>query len=177
MNWVDFIVLAVLALFGLRGFIRGLFREVFSLAGLAVGFVLAATYDQQVAAYIAAYWKISPLILKGSAFVTIFFLVYFAFGLMGWLLHRWAKLFFIQTLNRSGGLAVGVGKGTALTALAIFLLSSAAWLPQPARDNLNRSYLSAPLSQLAASLVRIGKEKFFSNDGARQLSSSNASRL
>ena len=176
-NWVDLIVIAVLALFGLRGFFRGLFREVLSLAGLIVGFMVAVAYDQPAASYIAMHWKISPLFLKGAAFVTIFFLVYFLFSLAGWLLHRSEKLLFLQTLNRSGGVAVGVGKGIALTALVLFLLSSAAWLPQPARDNLGRSYFIAPLSELAESLVRIGKQKLFPNENAGQISSTHPSHL
>jgi membrane protein required for colicin V production len=176
-NWVDLIVLAVLALFGLRGFFRGLFREVLSLAGLVAGFMLAVAYDQDVAVYAARYWTVSPIVLKGSAFVGIFFLVYFVFSVVGWLLHRSEKLLFLQTLNRSGGIAIGVGKGTAVAALAIFLLTSAAWLPQSARDNLDGSYLSAPLSQLAEHLVRLGKEKIFSNPSAGELSFSNASHL
>jgi membrane protein required for colicin V production len=176
-NWVDLIVLAVLALFGLRGFFRGLFREALSLAGLVVGFMLAVAYDQDVALYAAGYWTVSPIVLKGSAFVAIFFLIYFVFSLAGWLLHRSEKLLFLKTLNRSGGIAIGVGKGAAVTALAILLLTSAAWLPQSARDNLDGAYLSAPLSQLAEHLVRMGKEKFFSNESAGQISFSNASRL
>lgn len=174
MNWVDLIVLAVLALFGLRGFFRGLFREVLSLAGLVVGFMLAVAYDQEVAAYAAGHWTVSPIVLKGSAFVAIFFLVYFVFSLVGWLLHRSEKLLFLKTLNRSGGIAIGVGKGAAVAALAIFLLTSAAWLPQAARDNLDGAYLSAPLSQLAEHLVRMGKEKIFSNESAGQISFSTA---
>jgi len=173
-NWLDLIVLAVLALFGLRGFFRGLFREVLSLAGLVAGFMLAVAYDQDVAAHAAGYWTVSPIVLKGSAFVGIFFLVYFAFSLLGWLLHRSEKLLFLKTLNRSGGIAIGVGKGAAVAALAIFLLSSAAWLPQSARDNFAESYLSAPLSQLAEHLVRMGKEKIFSNQSNEQVSFSNA---
>ena len=177
MNWVDLIVIVVLALFGLRGFFRGLFREVLSLTGLFAGFMLAVAYDQQVAAYIAVYWQVSPLILKGTAFVVIFFLVYFLLSLIGWLLHRSEKLLFLQTLNRSGGVAVGVGKGLALTALALFLLNSAAWLPQPARENLDRSYFIAPLSELAQSLVRIGKERLFPIENNRQISASHPSHL
>ena len=177
MNWVDLFVLAVLALFGLRGFFRGLFREALSLAGLVVGFMLAVAYDQDVAAYAAGHWTVSPIVVKGTAFVAIFFLVYFVFSLVGWLLHRSEKLLFLQTLNRSGGIAIGVGKGAAVTALAILLLTSASWLPQAARDNLDGSYLSAPLSQLAEQLVRMGKEKIFSNQSAGEVSFSNPSHL
>ena len=165
-NWADLIVIAILALFGLRGFFRGLFREVFSLGGLLCGFMLAVAYDRQVADLAATYWKFSPLVLKGGAFIAIFFVVYFLFSLAGWLLHRSEKLLFLQTVNRTGGVAIGMGKGAALTAVAIFFLSSAAWLPDPARVNIAGSYLLSPLSQLGEGLIRIGKEKMFPNDGA-----------
>jgi membrane protein required for colicin V production len=173
-NWVDLTVLVVLALFGLRGFFRGLFREVLTLTGLVVGFMLAVAYDQEVAAFAARHWTVSPIVLKGSAFVGIFFLVYFCFCLAGWLLHRSEKLLFLKTLNRGGGIAIGVGKGAALAALTIFLLTSAAWLPPSARENLDGSYLSAPLAQLAEHLVRVGKEKIFSRDSAAPMAISDA---
>ena len=169
MNWLDLIVIAILALFGLRGFFRGLFREVFSLAGLLCGFMLAVAYDRQLADWVAAYWKLSPLLLKGGAFIAIFFVIYFLFSLAGWLLHRWEKLLFLQTVNRTGGIAVGMGKGAALAALAIFFLSSAAWLPERARENIAGSYFIAPLSRLGERLIRIGKERIFSDDGAVEL--------
>jgi membrane protein required for colicin V production len=176
-NWVDLILLSVLTLFGLRGFFRGLFREIFSVVGLIAGFMLAVTFDQQVANYVAGHWKLSPLILKGSAFVVIFFLVYFSFSLIGWLLHRSEKLLFLQTLNRSGGVVVGLSKGAALTALTIFLVISMKWLPEPARERLASSYLVTPLSELAENLVRIGKEMIFARESAAQVPAASGRRL
>jgi len=163
-NWVDLILLAVLALFGLRGFFRGLFREVLSLAGLIVGFLIAARYGDAAAQYVAQHWKLSPLLLKGAGFVTIFFLIYFGFNLIGWLLHRSEKMLFLQTANRAGGIVMGVGKGAALAALALFLLSSSSLLSQPARDSLGSAYLVQPLSQLGESLIKAGKERMLSGD-------------
>ena len=104
----------MLALFGLRGFFRGLFREVFSLLGLIAGFMIAVAFLPSAASYAAAFWKAPPLFLKGAVFVVIFFLVYFVFSLMGWLLHRSESLLFLKTVNRAGGIAVGLGKGAAI---------------------------------------------------------------
>lgn len=134
--------------------------------------MVAVAYDRQVADLAAMYWKLSPLVLKGGAFIAIFFVVYFLFSLAGWLLHRSEKLLFLQTINRTGGVAIGMGKGAALTALAIFFLSSAAWLPEPARENIAGSYFISPLSQLGERLIRMGKEKIFSDDGAVELPTS-----
>jgi membrane protein required for colicin V production len=176
-NWVDPILIVVLALFGLRGFFRGLFREIFSIAGLVTGFLLAVTYSRSVASYAATIWQISPLVLKGSAFVAIFFVVYFLMSTAGWLLHRSESLLFLKTLNRTGGIAIGVGKGAALTALVIFFLSQASWLPRRTRDNLDGSYLVTPLSYLAESLIRMGKARILFGESSQHASSPDESRL
>jgi membrane protein required for colicin V production len=172
-NWVDLTLLAILLLFGLRGFFRGFFRELFSLVGLIMGFMVAVAYERQVAAFFATHWNASPLLLKGAAFVAVFFSVYFLLNLMGWMLHRSEKLLFMKTLNRTGGIAIGMGKGTALAALAVFLLSASSLLPQPTREKFAGSYLVTPLSRLAENLIRIGKEKVFAGDGAGDSSTPN----
>ena len=177
MNWVDPILVVVLALFGLRGYFRGLFREFFSLAGLLAGFILAVTFAGTVASYGGAMWNISPLLLKGAAFVVIFFLVYFLLNIAGWLLHRSEKMLFLKTVNRTGGIAIGVGKGAAFAALAVFILSQTSWLPHSTRDNFDGSYLVTPLSRLAENIIRIGKEKIFYSEPSERASSPGVNRL
>jgi membrane protein required for colicin V production len=141
-NWVDPILLMVLFLFGLRGYFKGLFRESFSLGGLVVGFVVAVRYDDFVAASAALHWNLSPFILKG-------------------VLHCSAKMLFLQSLNHLGGIAVGLGKGAAITALIVFFLTSSAWIPRSTRERLEDSYLVPPLSQLAVEIIRVGTERLF----------------
>jgi membrane protein required for colicin V production len=176
-NWVDLTLFGVVALFGLRGFFRGFFREFFSLAGLAAGFMLAVAYDQDLAAFAAKHWQMSSLLLKGVSFVVIFFVGYFLFNLAGWLLHRSEKLLFLTALNRTGGFALGIGKGAVVAALAIFALHSTALLPPPARDDLSGSYLVEPLSRIGQGLVHYGKEKIFAGEAANPVSSPDAARL
>jgi membrane protein required for colicin V production len=160
-NWVDPILLVILFLFGLRGYFKGLFRESFSIVGLVVGFIVAVRYDDFVAASAALHWNLSPFILKGIAFVAIFFIVYFVFCLIGWVLHCSAKMLFLQTINHLGGIAIGLGKGAAITALIILFLTSSAWIPQSTKERLEDSYLVPPLSHLAAEIVRVGAERLF----------------
>jgi membrane protein required for colicin V production len=176
-NWIDLILICMLALFGLRGFFRGLFREVFSLLGLIAGFMMAVAFLPSAAAYAAAFWKVPPLFLKGSVFVVIFFLVYFVFNLMGWLLHRSESLLFLKTVNRAGGIAVGFGKGAAIIALIVFFLSEAAWLPKAGQENFHASYLVSPLSRFAESLIRLGKQKVLLGADLEQASFPGGERL
>ena len=177
MNWVDLILLGVFALFGLRGFFRGFFREFFSLAGLFAGFMVAVAYDQEIAALISKYWQLSPLLLKGISFVAVFFVVYFLLNLAGWLLHRSEKLLFLKTLNRTGGVALGMGKGAALTATAVFFLSSTALLPAPTRANVESCYLARPLAKLGQGLVLFGKKKVFSGEDSEPNAGAGAAQL
>ena len=158
-NWIDVTVLSVVALFGLRGYFRGLFREISSLVGFLAGFMVAVRYDDALASIIARHWESSPLLLKGVAFVVIFFAVYFLFNLSGWLLHHAAKPLLLQTVNRLGGMAIGIGKGAIVAALMISFATSGSWLPASVRDKFEGAYLVSPLSHFADNLIRIGKSK------------------
>ena len=146
-------------LFGLRGYFRGLFREVFSLLGLVAGFVGAARYAEPLAGLVATHWNVTPIILKGVAFMICFFVIYVLFNMTGWLLHRSAKILFLQTVNRLGGVLLGVGKGAALAALVVFTLTSTTLVPPSARERLDDTYLVSPLTRLADTLIRFGKTK------------------
>jgi membrane protein required for colicin V production len=168
-NWVDPILLVILFLFGLRGYFKGLFRESFSIGGLVIGFMAAVRYDDVAAASAALHWNLSPFTLKAIAFVAIFFIVYFVFSLIGWVLHCSAKMLFLQTINHLGGIAVGLGKGAAITALIILFLTSSAWISQATKERLEDSYLVPPLSQLAAEIIRVGAERLFPRSNQQAL--------
>lgn len=123
------------------------------------------------------HWKVSPLILMGASFVIIFFLVYFLLSVVGWLLHRAEKMPFLKTVNRTGGVAVGLGKGAAVTALLIFFLTQTSWLPHGTRNDFQGSYLVTPLSRLGENLIRIGKERIFYGESSERALSSRTQRL
>src|SRR5262245_57720724 len=131
--------------------------------------MVAVRYDEAVAAWAGFYWNGSAIILKGAAFVVIFFVVYFVFAVAGWGLHRAAKVLFLQTLNRLGGMAVGLGNGTAVTALLISLVTSWAWIPRTTRERVEDTYIGPHLSQLAVKLIRIGKEKLLPEENGQAL--------
>ncbi len=175
MNWVDIALLAVFSLFGLRGYFKGLFREVLSLCGLVVGFMVAARYDDRVAMLSVSYWNISPFILKATAFVAIFFLVYFVFNVVGWLLHHSERALFLHTVNRIGGIAIGVGKGAAVMALLVFVVHTASWVPRSTKIKLEGSYLVSPLSRLGEGMIRFGRERLFPDGNNAQTQSPSVS--
>lgn len=157
MNIIDPVLLVLLALFAVRGYFKGLFRESFSLLGLVVGFMVAVRYDEPVAILWSDYWKISLIAVRALTFVGLFFAIYFVFSLAGWLLHRSSKFLLLRTANRIGGIALGMGKGAAILALIIFFLLSFPFIPRKAKQKIDESYLVPPLHYIAQGLIQIGK--------------------
>lgn len=172
MNWVDLTLISLFSLFGLRGYYKGLFREIFSLAGLVAGFIVAVRYNEHLAAVLDLYWEAPPLLHKAIAFVAIFFMIYFLCSLFGGVLHRLEKTLFLQTFNRVGGIVVGIGKGATILAFVSFILASTSWLSMETKDKMEASYLATPLARLGESIVQLGKEAFFSNSQGDALSRS-----
>jgi membrane protein required for colicin V production len=166
-NIIDVILLVLLFLFGLRGYFKGFFRETFSLTGLIVGFMAAVRYNHAVATLGEEYWKISPIILKGASFVAIFFVFYFLLSMLGWLFHHSAKFLFLQTLNRAGGIAIGIIKGAAVMGLIVFFMNSASWIPPSASEKFKASILIPPLSEFAELIIRVGRERIFTTEDVR----------
>lgn len=158
-NVIDLLLIAVVSLFALRGYFKGLFREICALLGLFLGFVVAWRYDERAAALLAESWQTPFAMLKAVAFVALFFATYFSLNLVGWLLHRAAPHLFLQGINRIGGALVGAGKGTAFLALGIFFLISTPLLSAKSKDALGHSYLAPLFDRLARELVGFGKTK------------------
>lgn len=157
MNIIDSILLLLVSLFALRGYFKGLFRESFSLLGLIVGLMSAVRYDELLAALLSEHWELPLVLFKAASFVGLFLAVYILCNVIGRLLHRFAKVFFPQAVNRVGGVMLGVGKGTAFLALVVLLLVSLPVMPQGAKRKVDGSFLVPPLCQLARELVRVGK--------------------
>ena len=164
MNIIDPVLLVLLFLFALRGYFKGLFREILSLFGLFIGFMVAVRYDEPVAVLWTHYWKFSFIVLKALAFILLFFVVYFTFNLVGWILHRSAKVLFLQAFNRVGGALVGTGKGAVVLAVIVFLLSAAPFVSQQMVRGMRESYLVPVLSRFGQELIRIGKANLFPHE-------------
>jgi hypothetical protein len=62
---------------------------------------------------------------------------------------------------------LGLGKGVALAALAVFAVTSTSLTPPAARQKLEQSYLVSPLANLADVLIRFGKTKIFVQESSQ----------
>lgn len=63
MNWLDWLIIAILALFTLQGLRYGLVASVAKLAGALVGIVVAYSYYHTLAEYMSSQWKLEEKLL------------------------------------------------------------------------------------------------------------------
>ena len=129
----DWIILGFLLFSVIAAAFEGFFHEAFKLAGLVVGYLLAAWQYQRLADWFAPHLK-SPWVGEIAGFLIIFFAVLLIAGFAG-RLARWAmKKAGLSAFDRTLGAILGFLKGVlvvaiVLTAIAAFA-PAAKWLSE-----------------------------------------------
>ncbi len=126
MNIADICILLVLLVSVIQAVISGFFQEVFGIAGLVFGYLIAAWQYPRLAGYFAQYVTARWLV-EISAFLIIFLGVMLVAGILGRIVHKIAKHAGLSGLDRFLGAIVGFMRGC-LT-VAIVLLGMTAFAP------------------------------------------------
>lgn len=123
MGVIDIILIAVVALGAIGGFVKGFIFQLFSIAGLAVGFIAARALYQVVAEKVAIYvTDTSMSVLQIIAFISIWIIVPLLFSLLASSLTRAAEMLSLGALNRFLGLLLGGLKWVLILGLLINVL-------------------------------------------------------
>ena len=112
MNWVDWILIAIVGASLLAGLWRGAVRTVFSLAALAVGFWLAARESGALGLILEKWMR--PAVAAALAFLLIFLGIGLVAALASWLLRKMLDKLSLSWLDRLAGAAVGIARGLAI---------------------------------------------------------------
>jgi membrane protein required for colicin V production len=155
MGSADAAIAVILALFALRGFWRGFFRESFGLAGLIVGVLAALRFTEVGEAALQPYLKLPPPIPAGIAFVAIFVVVHTALNLLGVLLDWAAGASVLRRINDLAGAVLGVAKGAVVLAV-VFLFLHLFPIAGTVEGHIMRSSLGRPLVAAASAFLRLG---------------------
>lgn len=147
MNYVDIAILVILAGFMLKGLLRGLLRELCSLAGLVVGAYLAFTYHGSLAESLLHSFKWPAQLCVVATFLALFLATVVVFSLLGYLLSRFVKLLFLGGLNRVAGALFGLTQGTLLLVVVLYGLSVGP-LPKSFKTAIGASELAPPFIDL-----------------------------
>jgi membrane protein required for colicin V production len=127
MEWVDWIILAVLLIAVLGGMAQGLFRTVCSLAGLILGVALACWNYARVAVVFKPIVKVDG-IADAIGFLLIAVVVMFLANVTGVLLSRMFNWMGLGCIDALGGAVVGFLQGALLVTICI--LVTVAFFPQ-----------------------------------------------
>ena len=121
MNWVDIVILVIIAFSGMLGFMRGMVREVLGLIAW-VGAALAATWFFPQVQGITRRAIANPDIADPVAFGAIFLVVLIVLSLLARLLSGAVRHSALGGLDRTLGLVFGRARGAVLM-IAAYLIA------------------------------------------------------
>ncbi len=126
MNWLDFLILALIAWFTFSAYMSGFIRETVGLASVIAGVVLAGIFHGQVAESLDVVID-SETAREVVAFLAIFILVTLIGALAAYFLRRVTHLFFLGWADRSAGAVFGFIKAVVIiqAVTIIFVLQPA----------------------------------------------------
>jgi membrane protein required for colicin V production len=126
MTAADWIIVALIVLSVTQAAISGFFHEAFGIAGLILGYLLAAWNYPRLAARFAPYLK-SMWLGEIAAFLIIFLAVLFLAGIAGRITRHIVKEAGLSFVDRVLGGALGLLRGILI--VAVILMSMAAFTP------------------------------------------------
>jgi membrane protein required for colicin V production len=150
MNGLDWLLIGIAIVCLARGILRGAISQLFGIAGVIGGFLVAAHSYESVARQLAAAFPGLP----GAAaisFIVIFLLTWFCVGLTGYWMGKMLRHTGLGLLDRLLGGAVGMAKALVLAVIVIALLTL---LLSPRSTFLAQSRLTPYVQQAAQLLLK-----------------------
>jgi membrane protein required for colicin V production len=135
MNSIDIIILSVLCFFAVKGLVRGLVNEAASLTGLLLGGWLAFRFYPLLAAPIKSVLHLPAHLSSFLAFVIILLISGISAHIIGNVITAALRLVMLGSLNRLGGLFIGVAEGALLLCM-VFSIASSGFMPEQIRNKI-----------------------------------------
>lgn len=120
--WVDWGIIAILALSALLGLARGLVREAFALATWVVGAWVAWTFAEFLAPHLAPYIQV-PSLRHFAAIALLFLLTLIVGAMVGFLVAQLVRVSGLGSTDRLLGLVFGAVRGTFMVSILVLLAS------------------------------------------------------
>ena len=158
MNWLDLLIVGILAWTTFRAFSAGLIREVVSLLGLVAGIALAGAFYDDLSTNLE-FVIADPTTRSLAAFAAIFIGTSIAGYVIGAVLRTAAALLFLGPLDHIGGALFGLAKGLLLVQVALVVVS--VFPAQPALTKAVAGSTLAPLLLRYTPAVSIGLPEEF----------------
>lgn len=168
MNFIDYILIAIVGLSMVLSLWRGFVREIISLIGLVAAFLLASRFSGQAGDFLGQ-WVGNATVADIAGFALIFVVVMIVVGLIGALIRGLVDMAALTATDRTLGIFFGAARGMFLIALCFLVYTS---YSKPDAGWLKGSTLTPYAIELGDMLGQMIPEGYpFSRQGdARQLS-------
>jgi len=150
MNSLDLIITAIICIAIATGVWKGLIKQVVSLGGIILGYIIAVNYYERLSHFITVS---DPGIRSIAGFAVIFISIILLLSIAGWFMERLLKGARLNWINRICGGALGFLKGALIVMIITVVLL--AFLPAGSRL-LNESRLlsyAVTVSKMAEFLI------------------------
>ncbi|WP_338666515.1 CvpA family protein [Pseudodesulfovibrio methanolicus] len=137
MNFLDIILICIVALFVLRGFFRGLVQEVLSLIAVVLAIFLASRFDDVLAPHLKLYIS-SDITVSALSYSLIFIGTLVVVWLVTKLIRSVLEISLLGWIDRTLGGVFGLLEGVLICLVGLMFLQTFA----PRSDILNESYLA-----------------------------------
>jgi len=152
MSLLDILIWAVLLVFVVKGFTKGLVREVCSLIGLIAGGWVSFRYYQYVAEAIRPFIHLPQRIAFVLSFSLLFFIMGLLFYLFGHLLTVMFKIMLLGWVNRLGGLAFGLLEGAFILCMVLYFGTTKP-VPEKVKGYILHSKSAQPFVQAGRDMI------------------------
>jgi len=165
MNYIDIIIIAILAFSAIFGFTNGFVKETTGLAALVFGIWGAIKFSAFTAQKLYDFFDISGQFTGIAAFIITFVLIVVAIRLIGLIVDKLAKFMALGLLNRILGVAFGFFKSALFLSVLFFILNAIddkrSFLP---KEKIEQSALYNSISDIIPTLFpTIGEKTFKQN--------------
>jgi membrane protein required for colicin V production len=147
MTWFDLAVLGIIGVSVLLGVLRGLVREVFSIAGWLLAFFLARRFAESVAVLFPVALQPAELRLA-VAFSLVVVLTVLVCWMGALLVGEVMKATGLRPMDRTLGAVFGLARGALVVVVGVLVAGLTA---VPASPGWRNAWLSPPFEQLALS--------------------------
>ena len=162
MNYIDIIIIIILAFAMIRGFINGFVKEVASLAALILGIWGAIRFSSFTAAKLYDYFDMTGKYVGIIAFIVTFLIIVVIIHFIGLLVDKLMEAVALGFINKLLGIAFGLLKSVLIMSVVFMVLNAIdqhrPFLP---KEKLEGSMLYNPISDIAPAIFPIIGEANF----------------
>ncbi len=158
MNILDWVLICTGAFWVLRGLIRGAISQVFGIAGILTGFLVAANQYLPVSVFIVRQFPSIPgTAARPLSFVLLFLCTWFTIAVVGSWIVRFVRRAGLGFVDRLWGAMIGFGKALLFAIVTISVLTLFSTGGAPAL--LAQSKLAPRITQASRFLFKIAPSK------------------